>query len=193
MAQLQIKFLFLIISLAGCGTNMSKYDSPKYNVVLTKENYQIRDYQPALVAQTKMTSEDTGFRKIFNFISGENSSKESISMTVPVRVSESNQVMGFFMPDNYNISSIPRPMDQSVEIVEFAGGFYGAARFSGSTNPEKVNQIKSELTQWVKKEGYQTTNSWFLDRYDPPWTLWFNRTNEVLIKLERINFERSEK
>lgn len=173
--------------LSGCGTIMSRYESPPYRVTLEEENFQIREYPELLVAVTESSSEDSGFRRIFSFISGENSRNEKISMTVPVRTQTSAEqsTMAFFMPKQYSQELLPAPLNEKINISAIKGGTFAALRFSGRTQEEQLNEKLGILSDWIKQRGYKPEGSWYLDRYDPPWTLPFLRTNEVLIRVSR--------
>jgi len=176
----------LLLVISGCATAMSKYDSPKYTTLEIEDGFQIRRYEEALLAETSNTTENGGFRRIFKYISGENSTKENIAMTVPVRMTAAGAAsMSFFMPHKYNSASLPQPQSPDVRIKQFAGGLFAANRFSGTTGTSKVEEKQRQLIAWIKSKGYEAGGEWYLDRYDPPWTLWFNRTNEVVVKLKQ--------
>jgi SOUL heme-binding protein. len=66
-------------------TNISMaLEEPKYQIIKSNKNYEIRKYKDRLVVEAEYSNEDSGFRYLFNYISGENTSLEKISMTVPV-------------------------------------------------------------------------------------------------------------
>ena len=176
----------ILFTISGCGTVMSKYDTPKYISTLREGNFEIRRYQPALMAVTSTSNNNSGFRRIFKYISGENSSNEKIAMTVPVRVSSGSNTssMAFFMPHRYAAATLPKPQNGEVQIYQFSGGLFASLRFSGTTTSAKVNDLKQKLLSWIRDKGYTAKEEWCLDRYDPPWTLWFNRTNEIVIELK---------
>jgi hypothetical protein len=54
---------------------------PKYSVIIEKESYEIRQYEPYVLAETPMSSGsgDSGFREMFNYISGSNRSNSKRS------------------------------------------------------------------------------------------------------------------
>lgn len=184
--QLAIVLNISLISLWGCGTNMSKYESQDYVTKVQEGDFEIRDYKPGLMAVTPITGSNSSFRRIFNYISGENSASEKISMTVPVRMSpnDTRPWMAFFMPKKYTESTLPKPTGSNVEVATFPGGLFAAIRFSGLAGEEQAKEKFKELKVWCEIKGYTANQPWFLDRYDPPWTLWFMRTNEVVAPVE---------
>ncbi|MBM3507378.1 MAG: heme-binding protein [Alphaproteobacteria bacterium] len=64
-------------------------EEPKFRVVETSGNFQIREYQPVLVAEVEATGERSsaaisGFRMLADFIFGNNHVQQKINMTAPV-------------------------------------------------------------------------------------------------------------
>ncbi|KPF68931.1 hypothetical protein IP84_06880 [beta proteobacterium AAP99] len=64
-------------------------EEPKHTVLETSGPFQIRQYQPALMAEVEVTGErseaaNKGFRVLANFIFGNNRVQQKIAMTAPV-------------------------------------------------------------------------------------------------------------
>ena len=64
---LLIVFLGLIIT-----SNSMAYEEANYEVVKKNNIYEIRKYSDRLVVETSMSNEGSSFRKLFNYISGNN-------------------------------------------------------------------------------------------------------------------------
>jgi len=136
------KILFsLVLLLPFCGGSCVTVgiEKPKYAVVQKQGKFEIRQYEPQIVAETVVDAgfEDAGnvaFRRLFNYISGDNRTKESIKMTAPVnqksssekismtapvnqQKSEGKYVVSFLMPGKYNMENLPEALDSSVEIA----------------------------------------------------------------------------
>ncbi len=182
---LQIGISSLMIILAACTTVMSNYETLSYRIIKEEGDCQIRDYAATLAVSTVQSEENTGFRTIYSYITGDNSKKEKIAMTVPVRIRQENdkKIMSFFMPNKFSRDTLPSPLRSEVIIEQFSGGRFVAIRFSGLTPAQTVVRKLEELKQWAKLNGLQLTDEWYLDRFDPPWTLPPFRTNEILIRL----------
>jgi hypothetical protein len=61
----------------------------KYAVLEKEDGFEIRRYDPQIVAETFVEGDlekagNEGFRRLYAYISGENTKKQSISMTAPV-------------------------------------------------------------------------------------------------------------
>ena len=60
------------------------YEEANYEVVNKNSIYETRKYSDRLVIETSMSNEGSSFRKLFNYISGNNDKNEEIKMTTPV-------------------------------------------------------------------------------------------------------------
>lgn len=60
---------------------------------------------------------------------------------------------------------------------------YAVVTFSGLANEDDVAQRTAELNTFIDKNALRASGPPELARYNPPWTLWFMRRNEVHIPL----------
>ena len=59
----------------------SKYETQKYNVIVSENDFEIRYYKPAIKASvTSDENSNNNFYKLFQFISGNNSKNEKIEI-----------------------------------------------------------------------------------------------------------------
>ena len=112
--------------------DLMAYDEFPYKVVHQTDTYEIRFYEERLVVQTQYTNQNNGFRKLFNYISGNNKQSEKIAMTTPVNVTqiENDYVMQFYLPEKYKPNEIPLPSDNSVKISSIEPGYFAVIRLS---------------------------------------------------------------
>ena len=106
-----------------------------------------------------------------------------INMTAPVSMSQNEgkwQVV-FVMPEHYTISSIPKPNNPAITLVEVPESRYAVVKFSGLAGEKKVAEKTSELQNWMAKKQLTPLAEPEIARYNPPWTLPFMRRNEVMI------------
>ena len=75
-----------LLSIAACSVFGSEAaPEPGYTVVITEEPFMVRDYGELVVVKTSMSNgSNAAFRRLFNYISGENSGARKIPMTAPV-------------------------------------------------------------------------------------------------------------
>jgi len=181
-------------------------EKSKYEVIYKDGKFEIRHYKPQIVAETVVEADfdDAGnmaFRRLFNYISGENQRKESIAMTAPVNQKsrsekiamtapvnqqqfEGNYVVSFLMPSKYTIQTLPEPLDSSVRLRQIPARKIAAIRYSGSWSKTKYEQKKILLVEFIRKRGLQIKGQDIFARYDPPFQIPFLRRNEVLFEVE---------
>ncbi len=96
------------------------YEEANYQVIKTNELYEIRKYSDRLAVETATSNQNSGFRKLFNYISGDNQMNEEIKMTTPVTEMErkGNMAMQFYLPLKYDKNNVPIPSRPDVEIVD---------------------------------------------------------------------------
>lgn len=178
------------------------YEGPEYDVVdnpVKDAGYEIRKYKQAKWTSTEVStpaiemSGSTGFRRLFNYITGKNESGNNISMTAPVTIAVSNRddafsnmrtVVSFYVPSTHQ-DLPPAPTDENVfteereEITVYVKTFGGYAKSKDWY--EQVGKLRQELTRdGVKKEELDT-NMFYAVGYDSPFRfIW--RRNEVWIK-----------
>ena len=80
------------------------YEEVNYEVVKQNKVYEIRKYSDRLAIETTTSSQDSSFRKLFNYISGNNEKSEEIKMTIPVTQMEKKgkMTMQFYLPSKFN-------------------------------------------------------------------------------------------
>ena len=69
MKKIFIKFIIYLIPLFFYVSAMA-YEESKYKVVKKTDIYEIRHYSERIVAQVTFGYEDSGFQKLFRYISG---------------------------------------------------------------------------------------------------------------------------
>jgi len=180
-------------------------EKAKYKVIIKESNLEVRQYQPQIVAETIVDSDfdqagNIAFRRLFDYISGNNHAKESISMTAPVnqtneskkismtasvnqQKSEDKWVVNFLVPSKYTMETTPEPLDPNVTIREIPAQKIAAIRYSGTWSRKRYESHKSKLEQFISDKQLQIIGEPIFARYDPPFQLWFLRRNEVLIPI----------
>lgn len=204
--KLMLYSLMLIWPLLCCSCVTVGIEKAKYQVIEKEGKFEVRQYKPQIVAETVVESDfdeagNMAFRRLFNYISGENRKKESIAMTAPVnqksssekiamtapvnqQQSEGNYIVSFLMPSKYTMETLPEPLDSSVRLRQIPARKVAAIRYSGSWSKAKYEQKKILLEEFIKKKGLRITGQDIFARYDPPFQIPFFRRNEVLFEVE---------
>ncbi len=164
----------------------------KYRLIKTLDNIEIRHYNKLIIAKVDDYG-DGGFNLLFDFISGNNSSKSNMEMTSPVisrnidmtsPVLSEKESIAFVMPEEYTLENIPTPNDKRVRIEEIPERNIAVLKFSGRWTSSNFEEKSEQLLRRLKKLEIQTKGNLFSMRYNGPLTPWFLRRNEVAIEIE---------
>jgi len=158
-------------------------EEPYYAVLRTLEKaVEIREYDPQIRATSQMGQENRSFGVLSEYIFGNNDRSEQIGMTAPVITHRDK--MSFIMPKRYNLESLPKPLNDQIEIDQVQKCKVAVIRFSGFTSPKKMDEEAEKLLMALESNEIRTKGEPFLMRYNPPWTLPFLRRNEVAVEVK---------
>lgn len=183
-------------------------EQPKYTVSVKEGDFEVRRYEPYIAAEVVVGGDQgeavqLGFRKLAGYIFGGNAGKAKISMTAPVAqrpegekiamtspVAQTPQGRGrwmvqFMMPSAYTLQTLPRPSDPDIRFRAEPAREMAVLRFSGVARDQSYREKAEALRRWVAGRGMTVRGDAVLAQYDPPWTLWFLRRNEVLLEVGR--------
>ena len=157
-------------------------EEAKYDVVKSNEIYEIRKYSDRLAVQALNTNENNSFRKLFNYISGDNETNEEIKMTIPVTQMENkgNMTMQFYLPSKFNKDNVPYPSSSDVKIVNIEGGYYAVIRYSGRASNKNFIKHKEILENELKKDNISISGPAIKASYNSPFTLPMLKRNEAM-------------
>ena len=196
--------LLFIVMLVGAVDAMA-IEEAKYSVVTKEADFEIRNYASHVLAETIVDGdlEDAGnkaFRRLFDYISGNNERKDKLAMTAPVSQEATGEKIdmtapvgqqrfeekwrvSFMMPASYTLNTLPKPLDPKVTLREVPARKLAAIRYSGFWSEEGYLRNKAALESWVTKKGLKIIGEPIWARYNAPFSLWFLRRNEVLIPI----------
>ena len=160
-------------------------EEAKFDVVKSNEIYEIRKYSDRLAVQALNTNENNSFRKLFNYISGDNETNEEIKMTIPVTqmVKKGNMTMQFYLPSKFNKDNVPIPSSSDVEIVIIEEGYYAVIRYSGRASNKNFIKHKEILENELKKDNISISGPAIKASYNSPFTLPMLKRNEAMFKV----------
>jgi SOUL heme-binding protein len=146
-----IAFGAVVLLGAGLwGPIVSNVEQPKYRVVESSGNIEIRDYAPMIVAEAEVAGDrrdsiGKGFRIIADYIFGNNTSAQKVPMTAPVTQQGNEKIamtapvtqqgdgniwrVRFVMPSSYTMETLPKPNNPAVKLKEIGAKRYAAIRF----------------------------------------------------------------
>jgi hypothetical protein len=183
-------------------------EKAKYTVLEKENDFEIRQYDSQIVAETYVDGDleeigNEGFRRLYAYISGENTKKQSISMTAPVSQETGSEKIAmtapvkqekkdnqwritFLMPSEYTLETLPEPDDRRVKLAQEPGRLMAAVKYSGTWSEEGYEENKALLEDYIQKRRLVKAGEPVWARYDPPFMPWFLRRNEVLIPIEKF-------
>ncbi|XP_029126875.1 heme-binding-like protein At3g10130, chloroplastic isoform X2 [Cajanus cajan] len=148
------------------------------------------------------------FNVLAEYLFGKNTMTEKMEMTTPVYTSKNQPdaikmdmttpvlttkvedqdkwKMSFVMPSKYG-ANLPLPKDSSVRIKEVPRKIVAVVSFSGFVNDEEVKQRELKLQEALKSDSQfkiKEGTSVEVAQYNPPFTLPFQRRNEIALEVE---------
>ena len=202
-----VLFILLFSTLfLGAETGMATEEA-KYTVLEREGDFELRQYQPHIVAESLVEGDfqevgNEGFRRRYDYISGNNRKQQTIPMTAPVSQEASSekipmtapvnqeQVGGkwrisFLMPSQYTLETLPGPLDPRVQLTKVPGLLMAALSYSGTWSRGRYEEQGKRLKELIRRQGLKIVGEPVFARYNPPFMPWFLRRNEVLIPVVR--------
>jgi hypothetical protein len=181
-------------------------EEPAFKTVLKDGNFEVRDYPALVVAEVTVSGEQKeaaskGFRLLAGYIFGGNKRRQSIAMTAPVAQEPTSEKIAmtapvtqiqnagmwtvrFTMPSAYTLDTLPEPSDPKVHLRRLPPERFAVLRFSGLAGASDVDAKSEELVAATTTHHFRAIGQVSLAQYNPPWTVWFMRRNEVMIPVE---------
>jgi len=172
----------------------SELETPAYQLIEKDGQFEIRKYDPMIIAITEINSNyrestSTGFRRIANYIFGENDQNMEIAMTTPVISSSPVNNDGiydvaFVMPSKHSLSNLPDPNYNNVIVKEENLGKIAILRFGGWATEDKVIKYQKKLEMILIKKRYPINGDFMVAQYNSPWALPPFRRNEIMVPIK---------
>ncbi len=176
-----------------------------YQTIKTAGIFEVREYAPHVLAEVAVDSDlesagNKAFRRLFKYISGENRSRTSIAMTAPVSQESKGETIAmtapvsqqplagkwavsFMMPSSYTLETLPIPDDSGITLRHVPAHRVAAVKYSGFWSEKNYLRYLQELENWIKINNFTVVGAPVWARYNPPFTIWFLRRNEILIPI----------
>lgn len=180
-------------------------EQQRYGVLARFPDFELRRYPAHLVAEVEVESSfaDAGnqaFGVLVAFISGRNSTRGRVAMTAPVVQEQAStriamtspvvqefsgepgrQVVGFVMPAEFTLDTLPMPSDPRIKVREITTQVAAATTFTGRWTERLYQEQLAHLRSAVAMASLEISGPPRFARFDPPWTPWFLRHNEVVL------------
>jgi hypothetical protein len=179
-------------------------ETPAYRVEKTVGDGEIRLYAPRIVAEVTVKGSrsgaiNDGFRVLAGYIFGGNIGSAKVAMTSPVTQMPAEKiamtspvaqsavdgawVVQFTMPSEYKMDTLPKPKDANIRFVPQPMDRQLVLQFSGLAGTEVLAQKETELRAIAAANGLELGAGPMYNFYDAPFTLPWNRRNEVAFLL----------
>jgi SOUL heme-binding protein len=184
-------------------------EKPDYEVIHADGDVEYRRYASYIIAETEIFDVDDwndasneGFKRLFDYITGDNSGQEKIAMTAPVQQSKIqaedvrfNQAeplgdgagwkVSFMLPSSYSLDAAPAPEDDRIKIRLVPEKLVAAVRYSGRWTTRNFDKHESRLMTALSKANIETLGVPEAAFYNPPFVPPFMRRNEIMVEVVR--------
>ena len=201
----------IVLFQAGCSlVGIRSTAEPGYAVLQNDELFEVREYEELVVVETVVDAgfDDAGniaFRRLFNYISGDNRTATEIAMTAPVMAVEDGGPNGeeipmtapvtgqetpggwrfaFILPSDYTLATAPIPDNPDVRLERVPARKVAVVTYTGSWNEASYSENLQRLERWMQDNRLEAGSLPRVAGYDPPWTVPFLRRNEVMIDIK---------
>ena len=189
-----ILFVLMIIVLTGIYTmKNTKTETQKYEVLFSKNNFEIRFYPEAILATVQMNgsydnSRNSGFGVLVGYIFGGNNESTKIAMTSPVRISTGNYIntMSFVLPSEMDFEKLPNPDNPNIVLHKSIPIYSASIRFGGYANDSIISEYKLKLNEILAQINLKHTGKFEFLGYNSPYQP-VNRRNEIQVELVGFN------
>lgn len=183
--------------------SVSATEEPAHTTVIKDGNFEIRDYDPVIVAEVEISGDmrragNSGFRPLADYIFGNNTSRAKIDMTAPVTRVKSDKIamtapvtrtassddawtVSFVMPTEWTMQTLPVPNNPDVTLREVPSEMLATVKFSGIGRERVFTQKQAALEAWIEEQGYEKAGPARYAGYDAPYVPGPFRRNEVMI------------
>ena len=191
-------FLVVLLAYLTASVPAMSYEEPEYNIVKKTDIYEIRQYKKRTVAEVIYGEQDSGFRLLFDYISGSNKGSKEVEMTIPVTqskeidmavpvtqsASDGEMSMRFFLPKQYSKQNAPEPNDERVKIIDLPEEYFAVISYSGFASDSNFEEHHKKLKEALDKDGMVLKGPPIKATYNSPFTPPFLRRNEAMYPLE---------
>ena len=181
-------------------------EEPAFTVTQRGEAFDVRAYPQTIVAETVVEgpwsdASTEGFRRLAGYIFGGNHKRSKIAMTAPVGTQDAGDrlakagpdtlrrqgnawVVTFTMPATMTLATLPVPNDSRVTLRALPARLVAVRKMPGWWSEANFAQDSAALLQAVRAAGLEPgPNPPVMARFNPPWTPFFLRRNEMWLDL----------
>lgn len=195
------------IAVAALSRSAQATEEPDHQVVRTLRDpdIELREYARYTVAEVVVPGPaaeagSQAFPILAGYIFGKNKGERKLAMTAPVTqaavpaklemtapVTQSAAPGGyrvqFVLPRGVAADTAPVPLDARIQLRDVPSTRVAVIRYSGFWSASNDEQHLAELQSALRTAGLAWTGEPVYSRYNPPFTPWFLRRNEIWLML----------
>lgn len=204
-----MRTVFLCLALLLSPVLVHAIEEPAYEVLQKiNDDIEVRQYAPYVVAEVLIEADadaagNLAFPILAGYIFGKNVTKKEFAMTAPVTQTTAStrlemtapvtqaaapgaagrHVIQFVLPKGVTLEAAPQPLDARVKLREVPASRVAAIRYSGFWSEANYNEHLERLRAGLTSSNLTPTGEPVFSRYNPPFTPWFLRRNEIWLPL----------
>jgi SOUL heme-binding protein len=178
---------------------------PEYQVLRRIDGIELREYAPYTVAEAVVAgpAADAGgqaFPILAGYIFGKNKGERKLAMTAPVTQApvpvklemtapvtqmpaQGGHLVQFVLPKGVTLANAPEPDDARVRLRDMPAQRMAVIRYSGFWSQANDADHLQQLQAALRGAGVAWQGEPVVARYNPPFTPWFLRRNEIWLQL----------
>jgi hypothetical protein len=195
----------LLIALLATSMPTHATEEPAYEVTRTMGEVELRRYAPYVVAEVVTTGSaaeagNKAFPILAGYIFGKNRGEKKLAMTAPVtqtaapvklamtapvmqNAAPGGYLVQFVLPRGVTLDTAPEPVDPRIMLRQVQPMRVAVIRYSGFWSDANYNKHLAQLKETLKTAGIPWSGEPVYSRYNPPFTPWFLRRNEIWLQL----------
>jgi SOUL heme-binding protein len=178
---------------------------PDFQVLRRIDGVELREYAPYTVAEVVVPgpAADAGgqaFPILAGYIFGKNKGERKLAMTAPVTQAQvpvklevtapvtqapspGGFLVQFVLPKGVTLATAPEPEDARVRLRDVPAHRIAVLRYSGFWSVANDAEHLQQLQAALRTAGLTWQGEPVVARYNPPFTPWFLRRNEIWLSL----------
>ena len=197
--------ILLLLILTAMPLLSHAIEEPDFQVIRKFDNIELRQYAPYVVAEVVLnaTAAEAGsqaFPILAGYIFGKNKGEKKLAMTAPVTQTAApvrldmtapvtqaavagGTLVQFVLPKGVTLATAPEPIDPRVQLRLVPAGNWAVIKYSGTWSQANYQEHLDQLKAALETARVTTQGEPVLARYNPPFTPWFMRRNEIWLAL----------
>lgn len=183
-------------------------EEPEYQVVRELDGAEVRQYAGYAVAEVVVAGPagqagSQAFPILAGYIFGKNKGDRRLAMTAPVTqraepvkldmtapvtqtTGPGGFIVQFVLPKGVTAASAPEPEDARVQLRDVPPTQVAVIRYSGFWSESNDRQHLAKLQAALRAASLGWEGEPVYSRYNPPFTPWFMRRNEIWLHLQPV-------